>query len=103
MTTIGVESSNASATQTVYFVPELGGIICSDCAGVVPYSKKQMPAKLCEFFKQMAQNEFDYVGEFERKANEKVCEVTFEVLKEYIEKKSPKRIKSADVLSELPA
>lgn len=89
--------------QTVYFVPELGGIICPDCANIVPYSKKQMPAKLCEFFKQMAQNDFDHVGEFECKANEKVCEVTFEVLKEYIEKKSPKRIKSADVLSELPA
>ena len=89
--------------QTVYFVPELGGVICPDCAGVVPYPKKQMPAKLCEFFKQMAINDFDVIGEFEQKANEKVCEVTFEVLKDYIEKKSPKRIKSAAVLSELPA
>jgi len=89
--------------QTVYFVPDLGGIICSDCAGVVSYPQKQMPAKLCEFFKQMAQNDFDQIGEFEQKANEKVCEVTFEVLKEYIEKKSPKRIKSSQVLSELPA
>lgn len=89
--------------QTVYFVSELGGIICSDCACAVPYPKKQMPAKLCEFFKQMAQNDFDENGEFEQRANEKVCEVTFEVLKEYIEKKSPKRIKSSQVLSELPA
>jgi hypothetical protein len=62
-----------------------------------------MPAKLCEFFKQMAQNDFDQIGEFERKANEKVCEVTFEVLKDYIEMKSPKRLKSSHVLSGLPA
>ncbi len=89
--------------QTVYFVPELGGIICSDCANSVPYSKKKMHPKLCEFFKQMAVNDFDCTGEFEQKANDKVCEVTFGVLKEYIEKKCPKRIKTSQVLSELPA
>lgn len=89
--------------QTVYFVPDLGGIVCSDCASVIPYPKKEVPSKLCEFFRQMAKNDFGYMGEFEQKANEKVCEVTFGVLKEYIEKKSPKRIKSSRVLSELPA
>lgn len=94
---------NNTKEQKVYFVPELGGIVCSDCAGILSYSKKQMPSKLRDFFKQMAQNDFDQIGEFEQKANEKVCEVTFEVLKDYIEKKSPKRIKSSHVLSEIPA
>lgn len=93
----------SAENQTVYFVPELGGIICSDCAGIVPYSKKQMPAKLCEFFKQMSLNDFDQTGEYEQKANEKVCEVTFGVLKEYIEKKCSKRLKTSQILSELPA
>jgi len=88
--------------QTVYFVSELGGIVCGDCVNLVPYTKKQMPAKLCEFFKRMAKNDFDYVGEFEQKANEKVCEVSFDVLKDYIEKKSPKKIKSSNVLSQIP-
>lgn len=89
--------------EEVYFVSELGGIICKDCLNRVPYSKKKMPAKLCEFFKQMSENDFDYNGEFELKANEKVCEVTFDVLKDYIEKKSPKKIKSTGVLSEISA
>ena len=45
--------------------------------------KKQMPYKLRDFFKQMAVNDFNYTGEYEQKANEKVCDVTFNVLKEY--------------------
>ena len=49
----------------------------------------------------MSVNDFAFCGEFEKKANEKVCEVTFEVLKDYIEKKSPKKIKSTEVLSEM--
>ena len=89
--------------QTVYFVSELGGIVCKDCVSAVPYAKKQMPAKLCDFFKQMLKNDFDVIGEFEQKANEKVCEVNFELLKEYIEKKCTKRIKSSKILSEIPA
>lgn len=89
--------------ETVYFVSDLGGVVCPDCISTVHYSKKLMPAKLCEFFKQMATNDFDEVGEFEQKANEKVCEVTFNVLKEYIEKKCSKHIKTSDVLSQMPA
>ncbi|MBP3847525.1 DNA repair protein RecO [bacterium] len=87
--------------EDVYFVPKLGGIICKDCINHVPYSKKKMPAKLCEFFKQMSANDFDYFGEYELKANEKVCEVTFDVMKDYIEKKSPKKIKSSNVMTKM--
>ncbi len=88
--------------ETMYFVPQLGGIICKDCANNIHYNKKQMPYKLRDFFKQMAINDFDEKGEFETKANEKVCTVTFEVLKEYITLKSPKKFKSTDILQELP-
>ena len=41
-------------------------------------------------------------GEYELKANEKVCTVTFEVLKEYIALKSPKKFKSTSILQEIP-
>ena len=88
--------------ETMYFVPNLGGIICKDCAEKVHYLKKQMPYKLRDFFKQMAINDFDEKGEFETKANEKVCAVTFEALKEYISLKSPKKFKSTDILQEMP-
>ena len=89
--------------EVVYFVTELGGVVCKDCVNIVPYSKKQIPAKLCEFFRQMANNDFEYTGDFENKANDKVCEVTFDLLKKYIEQKSPKKLKSTDILSELSA
>lgn len=88
--------------ETLYFVPNLGGIICSHCAGNIHYNKKQMPYKLRDFFKQMAMNDFDEQGEYELKANEKVCTVTFEALKEYIILKSPKKFKSTNILQEIP-
>jgi DNA repair protein RecO (recombination protein O) len=84
--------------ETMYFVPQLGGIICAECAKSVPYRKKQLPYKLRDFFKQMSINDFDQKGEYETKANEKVCTVTFEVLKEYIMLKSPKKFKSTEIL-----
>lgn len=79
----------------------MGGIVCPHCAQRIPYNKKQLPYKLRDFFKQMAINDFDEKGEFETKATEKVCTVTFEVLKEYISMKSPKKFKSTEVLQEV--
>lgn len=84
--------------ETMYFVPYLGGIVCKECAEYIHYNKKQMPYKLRDFFKQMAINDFDEKGEFETKANEKVCQVCFEALKEYIALKSPKKFKSTEML-----
>lgn len=93
---------NKVEDETMFFVPNLGGIVCSCCANAIHYNKKQMPYKLRDFFKQMAINDFEEKGEYELKANEKVCSVTFEVLKEYIALKSPKKFKSTDMLQEIP-
>ena len=87
--------------ETMYFVPELGGMVCSDCGCKILYNKKQLPYKMRDFFKQMSLNDFDYIGEYESKANEQVCVVTFKVLKEYIELKSPKKFKSTKALVEI--
>lgn len=88
--------------ETMYFVPNLGGIVCKNCAPSIHYNKKQMPHKLRDFFKQMSINDFGQKGEYEMKANEKVCIVTFEALKEYIALKSPKKFKSTNILQEIP-
>lgn len=88
--------------ETMYFVPTLGGIICKNCGNHINYHKKQLPYKLRDFFKQMSINDFDEKGDFENKANEKVCIVTFEALKEYITMKSPKKFKTTDILQEIP-
>ena len=87
--------------DTMYFVPSLGGIICQNCVGKIHHHKKQIPYKLRDFFKQMAVNDFDYKGKYELQANEKVCIVTFEALKEYIILKSPKKFKTTNVLQEV--
>jgi DNA repair protein RecO (recombination protein O) len=87
--------------ETMFFVPQLGGIVCASCANHLTYPKKQIPYKMRDFFKQMVLNDFDTVGEYEQKATEKVCEVTFSALKEYITMKSPKKFKSTNVLLEV--
>ena len=87
--------------ETMYFVPNLGGIICKNCAQKISYHKKQLPYKLRDFFKQMSINSFDQKGKYELQANEKVCTVTFEVLKEYITLKSPKKFKTTNILHEV--
>lgn len=92
---------NAVGNKNMYIVPYLGGIVCTDCAANITYNKKQLPYKLRNFFKQMSINDFAQKGEYETKANEKVCTVTFEVLKEYITMKSPKKFKSTGILHEV--
>lgn len=87
--------------ETMYFVPTAGGVVCKECAGKLYSAKKQMPHKLRDFFKQMAINDFDEIGEYETKANEKVCTVSFQVLKEYIELKSPRKFKSTEMLQDV--
>ena len=94
---------NNIGDETMFFVPSLGGVVCANCAAHIYHNKKQMPYKLRDFFKQMAINGFDECGEYEQKANEKVCQVTFEVLKEYIMLKSPKKFNSTNILQEIPA
>ena len=87
--------------ESMFFVPEMGGIICQGCAKHVHYNKKKMPYKLRDFFKAMVENDFGECSDYELKANEKVCEVAFNALKEYIRIKSPKKIKSTQVLDEI--
>ena len=88
--------------EPMFFIPEIGGIICKNCVNNIYYNKKQMPFKLRNFLKQMSINDFDEKGVYETKANEHVCNVVFNLLKDYINLKSPKKIKSGFMLQELP-
>lgn len=93
-------NKNIEDNETIYFVSDLGGIICSQCSNSSPYHKKQMPVKLRDFLQQMTINDFDQKGYYEEKADEKVCNVIFNLLKEYIEKKCPKKFKSSKIMQE---
>ena len=85
--------------EVLYFVPQMGGVVCESCANVIHYNKKQMPYNLRDFLKAMSINNFETIGIYEQKATEKVCQVIFEVLKNYITQKSIKKFNSTDILA----
>ncbi len=86
--------------EEMYFSSQMGGIICKECnehLGV----KLKMHHKIKEFLEAMLQFDFNFVSEYDKKANEKVCQVCFNLLDEYIQIHTNKKQKSAKVLKEL--
>ena len=70
--------------EEMYFSSQMGGIICKECnehLGV----KLKMHHKIKEFLEAMLQFDFNFVSEYDKKANEKVCQVCFNLLDEYIQ------------------
>ena len=84
----------------MYFSSSMGGVICKDCCEPLGV-KLKMHHKIRDFLQAMLQFDFDYVSEYDSKANEKVCEVCFNLLDEYIKIHTNKRQKSAKLLKEL--
>ena len=86
--------------ENMYFSSTMGGIVCEECnehLGV----KLKMHHKIRDFLQAMLQFDFDYESEFDQKATEKVCQVCFNLLDEYIQTHTHKKQKSAKVLQEL--
>lgn len=86
--------------ENMYFSPQMGGIICSECNETFKL-KTVLHHKLRDFLNACLQYDFDYVSEYDKKANEKVCQVCFELLKEYINIHSSKKFNSTDILQEI--
>ena len=86
--------------EDMYFSSTMGGIVCEECnehLGV----KLKMHHKIRDFLQAMLQFDFDFESEYDQKANEKVCQVCFNLLDEYIQTHTNKKQKSAKVLQEL--
>ena len=86
--------------EEMYFSSTMGGIICEECnehLGV----KLKMHHKIRDFLEAMLQFDFDYESDYDRKANEKVCQVCFNLLDEYIKTHTHKKQKTTKVLQEL--
>lgn len=86
--------------EEMYFSSQMGGIICKECnehLGV----KLKMHHKIKDFLEAMLQFDFDYESEYDRKATEKVCQVCFNLLDEYIRIHTNKKNKSIKVLQGL--
>ena len=86
--------------EEMYFSSKMGGILCKECnehLGV----KLKMHHKIRDFLQAMLQFDFDYVSDYDQKATDKVCQVCFDLLDEYIKTHTNKKTKSAKVLQEL--
>lgn len=86
--------------ENMYFSPQRGGVICAHCNETAQLHTV-LHYKLRDFLNACLQYDFDYVSEYDKKANEKVCQVCFELLKEYINIHSSKKFNSTDILQEI--
>ena len=86
--------------EEMFFSSSMGGIICKECnehLGV----KLKMHHKIRDFLQAMLQFDFDYESEYDQKATEKVCQVCFDLLDEYLKIHTNKRQKSVKLIREL--
>ena len=86
--------------ENMFFSSNIGGIICSECNKTFNI-KTLMHHKLRDFLNACLQYDFDYVSDYDKKANEKVCKVCFELLKDYINSHSSKKFHSTNILTEV--
>jgi DNA repair protein RecO (recombination protein O) len=86
--------------EEMYFSPKMGGVVCSECNKTLGVPLK-MHYKIRDFLQAMLQFDFDFESDYDRKATEKVCQVCFDLLDEYIKIHTNKRQKTVKVLKEL--
>lgn len=85
--------------EDMYFSIQMGGVVCEECnkdLGV----KLKLHHKMRDFMQAMMQFDFNYESDYDKKATEKVCDVCFNLLNEYIQSHTDKKIKSISVLNE---
>ncbi|MFI3300622.1 MAG: DNA repair protein RecO [Candidatus Gastranaerophilales bacterium] len=86
--------------ENMYFSSMSGGVLCNKC-DVSLQATKVLHYKLRDFLLAMLQFDYDVKSEYEEKANEKVCLVCFELVKDYINNQSSKKFKSTKILQEI--
>lgn len=85
--------------EYMFFSPKMGGIVCKECnehLGV----KTKMHGKIKDFLLAMLQFDFNFESEYDKKANDKVCSVCCNLLKDYVQIHSSKKFKSLDIITE---
>lgn len=84
--------------EDMYFSIQMGGVVCEECnkdLGV----KLKLHHKMRDFMQAMMQFDFNYESDYDKKATEKVCDVCFNLLNQYIQSHTDKKIKSISVLN----
>ena len=86
--------------EAMFFSKAMGGVICKKCSEPLGV-KLKMHHKVRDFLQAMLQFDFNYESDYDRKANEKICQVCFELLDEYIKTHTNKKQKSVKIIREL--
>lgn len=86
--------------EDMYFSTQMGGTICKECNETLGV-KLKMHHKIRDFLQAMLQFDFDFESDYDKKATEKVCQVCFDLLDEYIKTHTNKRQKSVKLVKEL--
>lgn len=85
--------------DNMFFSSKMGGVVCEECNKHLGF-KTKMHRKIRDFLLAMLQFDFNYESDYDKKANEKVCSVCFELLKEYVQSHCHKKFKTTDVIQE---
>ena len=86
--------------EEMFFSSHMGGIVCIECNKHLGVNLK-MHHKIRDFLEAMLQFDFDYESDYDKKATEKICQVCFNLLDDYIKIHTNKKTKSSKVLQEL--
>lgn len=86
--------------EEMYFSSQMGGIVCKECNETLGV-KLKMHNKIRDFLQAMLQFDFDYESDYDKKATEKVCQVCFNLLNDYIKIHTNKTSKTTKVLQEM--
>ena len=85
--------------EDMYFSVQMGGVICQECNETLGV-KLKLHHKMRDFLQAMMQFDFNYVSDYDKKATNKVCEVCFNLLNDYIQSHTDKNIKAVSVIDE---
>ena len=91
-------SCNLPNCHSCYFFDQ--STICKECNDTFKVSKK-LHHKIRDFLQAMEQFDFNYESDYDKKATEKVCQVCFDLLDEYIKTHTNKRQKSVKLIKEM--
>ncbi len=83
--------------EDMYFSVQMGGVVCKECNEALGV-KLKLHHKMRDFLQAMMQFDFCYESDYDKKATNKVCEVCFNLLNEYIQSHTDKKIKAISVV-----
>lgn len=86
--------------EDMYFSSTMGGVICKECNEHL-HIKLKMHHKIRDFLQAMLQFDFDFESDYDKKATEKICQVCFNLLDEYLKIHTSKKQKSIKLIKEL--